>query len=132
MAKFIFNHDVKKRDMLLFGKKYEPAEYLGGIKPFYGITAEKLKQLVEQHFADPYERQNDSPSIDEFLEYADRQPDVTFDGYAVCLERNDYRVSIETVHQTFRNKDNALEFTKAFRRADEFDVNDHEGRAWWD
>jgi len=107
--------------------------YLGGTAEYYGLTIDKLNQLLEENFIDPYERQNDSPTVDEFREFLRDCPEVTAFGYAVHKRRDDYRVSIEGVEFTGPvSMVTMLEFVKLCRYADEFECTQTRLRAWWD
>lgn len=124
-----YNRDIVRRDTLIFGA-YEPDKYSGGIRFFDGMSKDTLSQLVEEGFADPEEHQNYAPTIGEFLEY----DGIVYNGYVVSLERGDYRVSVEAVEtdDDSQNPMVGLEFALAFRHADELDVEQWNGYAWWD
>ena len=128
---FDYNKDAKKRDELIFGA-YQPDSYLGGIRRFEGMTLDELKELVELKFSDPEEAQNCSPTIEELIRFAENYEGYEFDGYAVDIERDDYRVSIEAIHKDGPvDNDELKAFIKEFRYADEFDIDDGL-YAWWD
>lgn len=131
------NTNVDMRERIIFGdKKYDKEKYPGGIRRFSGMSYDTLKQLVDNNFADVNDTQNDSPSIEEFMEYAKTHPHVTFEGYAVELDRDDYRVSIETINQDFSKDENRAgaiaDFSEKFHAADEFIISENRGHAWWD
>ncbi len=89
---------------------------------------------------DPYEdRQNDSPTVREFLELADRygQDRIRFIGYTISPPRSDYRVSIEGFIGRRLTPDEGFELTNLYHNADVMDIEpDGEGlhrvRFWWD
>jgi hypothetical protein len=90
------NRDHEERDRLLFGRAINWGhEGLGGIERFSGLGVETLRTLVARNFADPADRQNDSPTLGEFLRFLEKHPEVRAHGYAVSPEREDYRVTIE-------------------------------------
>lgn len=133
------NKDVNRRDELIFGA-YEPDKYSGGIR-YFNCDVNLLRQLVEEKFADPSETQNNSPSIQDMLDtFSDIADDtnVEFGGYAVSPDRDDYRVTIESV-DVFVPKENENELSmlvETLRYADEFSM-DPTGdgfiiHAWWD
>jgi hypothetical protein len=107
--------------------------YSGGIRRFDGLPVSVLEQLVEEGFVDLDEAQNESPTIREFIAFAKRAPQsIFFEGYAVHVSRDDYRLSIEGVtcptghaHKTQAFKDAWKAFGK---NADEKSVK----RLWWD
>ena len=135
------NKDVNERDNMLFGEDYNEEFYSGGCRWFDGISLETLKWLVSEGFADKEEAQNSSPSIGEFIEETNGYNDsVTFDGYAVSPQRDDYRVSIDTVNVEipFDEPDLLAHFVSSFHYADEFSISPdslrkiYTLRAWWD
>lgn len=130
------NDNYKERDRILFGE-YDPDKYLGGIRRFQNIDVQTLNTLVAHNYIELSECQNDSPSTEEFLEYAKAHPDIRFCGYAVSPDRDDYRITIEEVYQTLDGIDEILEFVRYFRFADEFTIDEcanglYEADAWWD
>lgn len=130
------NGDYVTRDRLLFGE-YSPNYYFGGIRK-YRCSPGMIKKLLEMNFVNPKETQNESPSVEEFLDYLEDVPEVTFNGYVVSPERSDYRVSIEgfDVEIPDTEVDRMCELVKMFRDADEFnlihDANTFFLHAWWD
>ena len=80
------NKDIKRRDELIFGD-YDPLEYSGnsgGVRKFNGVSAQRLRQLLEENFTDPDIDQNGSPSIMEMLEFSEKwNSKYVFGGYAV-------------------------------------------------
>ena len=125
------NSDQVRRDEIL-GIDYH-SDYLGGTESFVGLTIDELNQLLRENFIDPYDRQNDSPTVDEFREFLTDHPEVTAHGYAVDKKRNDYRVSIEGIEFTGPvSIGTMLDFVKLCRYADEFECTQNRLRAWWD
>jgi hypothetical protein len=92
-----FNRDYPERDRMLFGHVIEWVEENGGVEHFRDLSVATLKELIARNFADPDERQNDSPSIGQFLQFLEKYPHVKAHGYAVSPNREDYRVSLEGV-----------------------------------
>lgn len=135
--RFAYNTDYQTRDILLFGNPVEWDEDLGDIKPFYELSLAQLQQILEQGFASPAQQQNNSPTIQAFLEFAQAQASTgfqfAFEGYAVSPFRDDYRVSIEGIifhgHYPYQM---LLEFYDFVGEPDEIDVESHYLRAWWD
>ena len=89
------NRDQKTRDKVIWGD-VEPS-YTGGICNFKVLTSDQLERLIEENFINLFERQNNSPSVEQFREFLKKHPDMVAHGYAVGLEREDYRVTIEGV-----------------------------------
>ena len=129
---FGLNRDIEKRDEIIFGK-YEPKSYQGGMCRFENLSLEKLKQLVDLNFIRLEERQNDSPSVREFIEFMEKYSGYTVMGYTISGDRRDYCVSLEGIE-----KDNYVdsgeeisEFINLFGGADDFDTY-HGMYAWFD
>jgi hypothetical protein len=107
--------------------------YSGGIRRYSGLTVEVLEQLIAEGFVDVNERQNESPSIAEFLEFAKLTPQSVFlIGYAVAKDRSDYRLSVEGVICPTGHAHKTAEFKARWKKfghnADEKSVK----RLWWD
>ena len=131
------NRDVDRREQIIFGdEKYDAEKYAGGIRNFHDMSYDTLKTLVDENFVNIDDRQNDAPSIKELMEYAEAHPYMTFNGYAVELARADYRISIDAIRQDFNRDKSATaaikEFSDHFHAADDFQIDDNEGYAWWD
>lgn len=128
---FEFNKDVKTRDEMIFGR-YEPSAYAGGIRRFEGLSLELVKKLIELKFINPDDAQNYSPTINGFIEYAEDWEDYEFGGYVVSIDRDDYRVSIDSIEKSEPiSKKEMVAFVKMFRDADEFSIEDGL-YAWYD
>ena len=126
------NKDIETRDKIIFGKYREATYKHGGVREFEGMTRDTLKQLLDQDFADPDERQNLSPTIIEIYEFMAKYPEYTAHGYAVSNSRDDYRVSIDGVSKG-RQSDSVKEYTDymtLFRYCDEF--NPRTMYCWFD
>ena len=117
--------NVKDRDKIIFGS-YNKKTYSGGIRRFDGITKDQLKLLLDKKFINPDEKQNACPSVSQIYEFMTKYPDYQAHGYAVSPEREDYRVSLEGVMKNgpSESKEEMHDFTKLFRNADEFQMND--------
>ena len=129
---FGLNKNVQLRDEIIFGK-YEPEKYTGGIRRFENLSIDKLKKLEELNFIELNEKQNDSPTVKEFIEFMEKYQDYLAMGYVVSIKRSDYRVSldgIEKCSEALSDKEKA-EFTELFSSADEFE-NSAEMYAWFD
>lgn len=135
------NKDYNACDHFLFGEDYNKESYMGGIRYFDGIDYDTLSWLVDSGYADPDDCQNSSPSIGDFLNDTDiYKANVSFDGYAVSPERNDYRVSIDTINiiVPFDDAEMLSYFIELYHSADEFTLypdavtKTYNMRAWWD
>lgn len=131
------NKDYETREHVIFNEAFNSRNYSGGIRRFTCNT-ETLRNLYLSDFIDGDERQNESPSTTEFLDYVDDYPNVTFECYAVSPERDDYRITVEAINIVIPETDyDAVSyFTETFRYADEFNLDhvrhNYYLRAWWD
>jgi hypothetical protein len=123
---FQFNKDQKKRDKIL------GISGTGDYERFPPLSAENLGWLIDEKYADPNECQNNSPSIQEFHDFMVKHPEYKAIGYAIGLQRTDYRVSIEGLEGKAQDHKTFLEFVQEFHQADEFDVDDSYQRCWYD
>lgn len=128
-----FNRNVERRDQIIFGE-YAPDAYSGGIRNFDTLSLKRLMQLIKEGFADPKADHNDSPTIEEMVAFSEKwEGKYVFGGYAVEVEREDYRVSIISIRRR-DTEDLSEEEKKAFiafaGEADEFDEETF--FAWWD
>ena len=127
------NKDIKARDERIYGYYKESSYNLGGVRRFNNLSPADLHWLVENDFADPRDCQNDSPTLQEFLYFADTHPGFSFGGYAVSANRPDYRVSIDSIHYAVdpvMPTEYMVDFATLFRLADEFYLSI--GYAWFD
>ena len=127
---FNYNTDIKTRDEIIFGE-YDPKLYLGGVRYFTDMTLETIKMLVKTGFADPEDRQNEAPSIEEFISFMEANEGYVLGGYTVTDERSDYRISIDRIEKTepIYTKEELEAFVDFARWADDFETD---GYAWWD
>lgn len=89
-------NDMSERDRIIKeGSEYMDESYCGGIVRFYGIDAKTLKRLVDLKYADPTDKQNDAPTLGEFLAASEEDPLILYSGYAVSGDRDDCRVTID-------------------------------------
>ena len=107
------------------------------IARFNGLKHEQIQLLLDENFADPDETQNDSPSIQEFLEFLKANPSFRAHGYIVTPRRNDCRVTLEGV-ELAKGADPSTEEIQAFidlcHGSDEFtcDLKGKQFYGWWD
>ena len=132
--------DLEKREMLLFNEHYEVGRYIGGCRKFFEISLDALKELIAEGFLNPCSAQNDSPSAEDFLSYAEGHPNCVFvfSGYATSRD-SDTIVVVDAITQRTVDKFNSvfdiqeiIDFVDNFRDASEFSVSDTECYAWWD
>lgn len=126
------NRDVRMRDKLIFGE-YNEYRYCGGVRHFEKLSLSTLEKLVANNFIDLDDAQNDCPSVKAILGFMRTYSDYTAHGYAVSVEREDYRVSLEGVAKN-READTIEElkgFVNMFRFADDF-CTDGEMYCWFD
>ncbi len=137
------NKDIKTRDEMIFGN-YIPERYgYGGgcTRSFRHMTPETARRLVEDDFMEKDEAQNYGPTVEKMLEFADQFPGVTFKGYTVSDQRDDYRVTLDAIELSTDDATAVAMFAQYFGNADEYDVyseNEYADgykyhcRAWWD
>ena len=111
--------NVEARDTLIFGE-VNPKAYRGGIRYFDGLSLSALHELFAKGFIDANDRQNDAPAASQILAFMERYPDYTAHGYAVTLDRTDYRVTLEGVTKgaPADSIDELEDFTTLFKDAD--------------
>ena len=125
------NADVQRRDHIIFGDA--DVKQVGGIKDFE-ISLHQLENLIDENFIVLEETQNDRPSTEEFLNFIKRFPIVKAIGFAVDLERADYRVSLDGL-KYIGNIDDGFAYViknEWEETADEFELTEIYFRAWWD
>ena len=124
------NSDIDTRDTLIFGK-YVPGY---NCKNYNNMSAKTLQKLVDEGFADPRDKQNNAPTLGEFLEFMKTHPDYKAHGYAIENTRKDYRVTVEGLEKNGHedDPDTISEFTDLFKYADTFSVNGDGMYCWYD
>ncbi|MCA9523205.1 MAG: hypothetical protein KC609_19650 [Myxococcales bacterium] len=109
----------------------------GGIMHFEDLTFDELTQLLEEQFIDPEARQNEAPSTLEFYEFMEQWPEVTAHGYAVSIDRDDYRIHLEGLYCDLDEVDEERrdELKEAFEElcgeATQYEVDEQSLYAWW-
>lgn len=126
------NKDYKRRDSIIFGRYCKELYKFGGIRHFEGLDVIRLKMLLDENFIDPGDRQNLAPSVKEIYEFMKMYPSYKAHGYAVSIDRDDYRVSIEGVEKGSPEDSlkEYIEYMQLFRYADEF--NNGTMYCWFD
>ena len=128
----MLNKDKERRDEIIFGSVVE--EYpLGGCKPFHKLSLKQLDLLIKENFIDLNERQNDNaPAVEDFHSFLTDHPDFVLEGYAVSVDRRDYRVSIDGIAKYEGiSKEDIIDFAQ-FYDANEYCIEEDFMRAWWD
>jgi len=130
----------KRREEIIFERELDDKGYLGGIATYSGLAVEKLDQLVTEQLADPEQNQNNSPSLQEFLDFGKKwNPPYTinYDGYMVEDRRDDERVSVDGINivakeGTMFSVSFLIDFANMFREADEYLLTETQAKAWFD
>lgn len=126
------NNDWFARDEYIFGDA-DKSKYLGGVRHYENLDIGKLRWLKMNNFLHTQERQNEAPSIAEFMEFMEKYPQVKAHGYVVSIDRDDYRVSIEGLMMNgIVRPELQKDFVKLCHGADEFRLEDCHLFSWWD
>ncbi len=131
----MLNNDLNKRDNLIFHENYNEEKYPGGIRDFNNLSSDVLKTLVAENYTTARSSHNDSPAIEDFLDYAnhsDRPDKITFGGFVESANRQSSKVVITSVDQDFISAKDIVNFASWFHHADEFRISETYGYAWWD
>ncbi|GIE76531.1 hypothetical protein Aph02nite_24810 [Actinoplanes philippinensis] len=96
---FPFNRDAAARDRLLSFIDFlgNGETFTGGAGFFGPVDAAELATLFDGKWLDPDDRQNAAPPAWEIFQFVCDHPGTYAQGYAVTPDREDYRVSLETV-----------------------------------
>ena len=123
------------RDQLIQqnSQHYDPT-YIGGIRRFRELNPRVIDELINLNVLDPNDAQNDAPPIREFYNYAMTHLDtkITFNGYTVTPNRDDYRVSIDRIN--FKPNDPVIKSTiyEINRLGQPSEGSIQDGYFWWD
>lgn len=132
----------KQRDKIIFENSVAP--YGSGIARFEGISLQKIEQLIALNFLDSNQRQNSSPSVREFLDFAKKlskeypkiAKQIYFHGYVVDSLRDDCRTSLEGMGIERGEQDITPEIKAKlklyFRGADDVQFDSGEFWCWYD
>lgn len=115
--------DIKRRDEIIFGS-YDPEQYIGGgIRFIEHLNYSQLKTLIDEGYADPEDRYNESPSIAEFIEFVEKQGVENFVFEGVAYDRAELSVCIWSIIATkpFKTFEEGLAFSSFAGGADDFD-----------
>jgi len=135
----LYKADSRQRDLILKGF-FDSKEYFGGTKRFSKLPLELLELLVIEGHADPEDYQNEAPAIKDLLAFAKQMSEkgyyFFFGGYAVSPDREDYRISIDTINIKYyfdnNNHLNNKILEKFFNKADDKDLDNGSMRFWYD
>lgn len=124
---------LKDREIIIFGHEVDWEDHLGRTAHFKGIHIDKLKELLKKKLINPDLTQNGSPTIEAFMDFMEKHPDVLAHGYVIVPSRDDHRVSLEGVeYKGEATKELIYAFAEAFRYADEFEISKNGLHCWWD
>lgn len=128
------NEQVALRDKIVFGEVQDWSDTMGGIKPFEQLTLGELERLVKEGLINLEDKQNDAPSVEEFLDFMRKHDVASAHGYVVENEREDRRVSIEglMIARQYVTCELFRDFVELCRFADEFNDDDNGLYSWWD
>ena len=125
--------DANIREQLIFGRDYDPDNYRGTCQ-FDNLSFQKAKELMERGYLSPEDKQNESPTAQEFVDFmAAHDPDNWFlHGYVVSPYREDVRVSIEGIGSVGPITDHDMvDFLRTFRHADSLIAEDEQPVFCW-
>jgi hypothetical protein len=130
---FPFNRDAARRDRLLpFLDLLGNGEtFTGGAGSFGPLDAAELTALLEGKWLDPDDRQNAAPSAWDIFQFVCDHPGTYAQGYAVSPDREDYRVSLETIWAPQIDGALRADATKFCADADAIETSDHL-ECFWD
>ncbi|MFD1374096.1 hypothetical protein [Actinoplanes sichuanensis] len=96
---FPYNRDAAARDRLLpFLDLLGNGETFTGGAGFFGpMDAAGLAELLDGEWLDPDDRQNLAPSAWDIFQFVCDHPGTHAQGYAISPDREDYRISLETI-----------------------------------
>lgn len=121
----------------------------GGIIRFDNLTVEQLEEISKVKGVDLYDKQNEAPTLKQFLEFGENvtrfsllnlDGELYYEGYLVDANRSDSRITIDgisienvSVKEDPEDLDELKSDFKRFaRKADELEIEDNYMRAWWD
>lgn len=139
-----------EREEIVFGRQIDWGEETRGqfirISPHSeadtdGLDAETAQELIDKGYLDPEQRQNNSPRMQDLVEYAGRvedeyDVDVMLTGYMVGPERRDTRITLTGIEirptSGIIRRELERSFAERYARADDLSLNDDLLSAWWD
>jgi len=143
---FDLNLDQPTRDLIIWG---DLANEWGDrdLRHFTDLTLDQMGQLLSQNFVS-LDLWNGAPGAKYIYDWAvENSSDceaIHFIGYAINLDREDYRVAVDGIkalgcsqsfREAFRAKwgsDEDADDEEGYSAADDLEVSPEECRAWWD
>ncbi len=127
-------NNKKQQDKLrheILNIEYDSKHY--DVKYVKDISLEQLLRLIDENLIDVEEAQNNSPTVEEFINFLKDYPKFKAHGYIVTPDREDFRISIEGLKvEEDLTTEEILAFSNKFHNADEFQVTTNYARCWWD
>lgn len=101
---------------------------------FTGMDAKTARKLIDLGYADPNDRQNEAPTLGEFVSFCEKYPEFRMNGYTIGGDRDDARISIPEARGTAMSDGAVQDFISLFRGADEFSADAESGECycWFD
>lgn len=112
-------------------------EKTGNLTRVESVAFDVILKLIKSLDLKLDERQNNSPSTEEFIEWVNENEaydDISFEIYVVDNSREDSRITIEAIVLGDESSNAVAEaFINSFHHADEFNFSFNGfSRAWWD
>jgi hypothetical protein len=138
MTSFDYNRDTARRAEILapyVAREDDDPEDDAFVR-LSGIPFSAALALLEEHFLDPDDQQNYAPTAGEILEMLALNPRLTAHGYAIGIDRSDYRVTFEGIEGVVPTEV-ALDLLIDYGYADERSASMLDDRyssiyLWWD
>lgn len=136
------NKNQTQRDSILFENSVVP--YGNGIARFQSANLKKIEELISLDFLSPTERQNKSPTTQEFIKiakeitkkYPKLAKQIYFHGYVLDKTREDYKTTLEGMGIERGAQDITPELKillkTQFRDADAIQFDNGEFFCWYD
>jgi len=126
------NRDYKRRNEILGIPFEEGAKENVEINRLYRLSLDIVKKLFKEKFIDPKDNQNSSPTAAQFLKFLRKYPFATVDVYTVPISKPDYRVMIEGLFISNKDKTSQVisDFFELCKDAAEVSKDGHL-IAWW-
>lgn len=116
------------RDQIVFGKKTEELDYIGGMERFDELKLSQIEQLLENNIIDLDDRQNNAPTAGELINFVKKHPEYNLFGYCITPDRDDFRITFDGIGGP--EGVDTTDFMHFECNADEFILNPP--YAWWD
>lgn len=116
---------LNERDRIIFDEDFDASQYGGGVRYEECLSLKQAKALKERGFLYLGEW-NSAPTADEFIDFAERNSNVPwgFNGFVHDNTGSGFTITgIFKIGSRNITIENALDFVKTFRFADEFDFS---------